>query len=73
MMSVVTIYVLFIDDIRMLTMPKSADLAIDITICFALVLYTVELAASILVIENYFLGFYFWVDLIAFISMVPDM
>ena len=72
-MSVVTVYVLFIDDIRLITMPKSADLGIDISILFALFLYAFELISSVLVIEDYFLSFYFWVDLLAFLSMIPDL
>lgn len=72
-MSVVTLYVLFIDDIRMLTMPKSADLGIDLTILFALLLYSIELILSVFVLQDYFLSFYFWVDLLSFLSMVPDM
>lgn len=73
LMSIVTFYVLFMDDIRMLTMPKSADLAIDITIIIALCLYLAELIASILVVEGYFLSFYFWVDLLSFVSLIPDL
>jgi len=41
LMSAVTLYVLFIDDIRILTMPIGADLTIDLSILLALILYAI--------------------------------
>lgn len=72
-MSLVTFYALFFDDIRILLMPKSADLTMDILTILAMTLYLIELVLAILCIDNYFLSFYFWVDLVSLLSMLPDI
>ena len=72
-MSGVTFYALFADDIRILVLPMSADLPLDILTIIAISLYLIELVLSVIAMENYFLSFYFWVDAISLISMVPDV
>ena len=73
MMSVVTFYALFADDFRILLFPKSADLTFDVLTILAMALYLVELVLGFLAFENYLVSFYFWVDLISLLSMVPDL
>ena len=73
MMSLVTFYALFADDLRILLLPKSADPVMDILTILAMTLYLVELILATIVIEGYFMSFYFWVDLVSLISMVPDI
>ena len=72
-MSLVTFYVLFMEDVRSLCMPISADLTMDSLYIIAMSLYLFELIAGSIVIENYFLRFFFWVDLISLLSMLPDI
>ena len=72
-MSGVTFYALFADDLRILILPKSADLPLDILTIIAITLYLIELVLSIIAIEKYFLSFYFWVDLVSLLSMFPDV
>ena len=72
-MTVVTFYALFMDDIRYLWMPKSADETVDICTIICMSLYLIELFLGIIAVENYFLSFYFWVDLISLLSMIPDI
>ena len=72
-MSGVTFYALFADDLRILILPMSADLPLDVITIIAITLYLVELVLSIIAIEKYFLSFYFWVDLISLLSMFPDV
>ena len=72
-MSIVTFYALFADDLRILFLPKSADMAMDILTLIAMSLYLVELILGVLVIDKYFLSFYFWVDLVSLLSMLPDV
>ena len=67
------IYTLFADDIRILLLPKEADTTMDILTIIAMTLYLIELVLGVLAIENYFLSFYFWVDLVSLISMFPDI
>lgn len=54
-------------------MPISADLTMDSLYIIAMILYLFELIAGSIVIENYFLRFFFWVDLISLLSMLPDI
>lgn len=73
MMTFVTFYALFADDFRMLALPKEADTGMDVLTCLAMFLFTLELVLGILAVENYFCSFYFWVDLISLLSMIPDI
>ena len=72
-MSIVTFYALFFDDIRILTLPMEADLTADIITVLCIFLYTIELFLATIAVEGYFFSFYFWVDLISLISMLPDV
>ena len=69
----VTVYALFFDDIRILCLPPSADLTCDIITLVCIVLYFAELILGCVAIEGYFLSFFFWLDLLAALSMVPDV
>lgn len=72
-MTIVTFYALFMDDIRFLWLPKSADLTIDIFTIICMTLYVIELVLGIIAVDKYFLSFYFWVDTISLLSMIPDI
>ena len=72
-MTIVTFYALFMDDIRFLWLPKEADLTIDIITIICISLYLIELVLGIIAVDKYFLSFYFWVDIISLLSMVPDI
>ena len=69
----VTVYALFADNMRILVCPKALDdLFYGIT-SFAMLVFFVELMLDSLGSEGYLLGFYFWLDLIATLSMVVDI
>ena len=72
-MTVVTIYTLFFDDIRVLLIPKSADDAFfSITVlCFLLFLF--EIVLSCIVKKGYTFSFFFWLDMLATFSMIFDI
>ena len=72
-MSLVTFYVLFMEDIRELAIPMSADLTMDILYIIAMSLYFAELVMGSIAIDGYFLRFFFWIDLISLLSMLPDI
>ena len=55
-MTVVTIYALFFDDIRILFLPPSADLTCDWVTLICIILYTVELLLGCVAIDGYFLS-----------------
>ena len=72
-MMAVTIYALFFDDIRIMLLPPSADLTCDWVTLFCIALYGGELILACIAIDGYFLSFFFWLDLVAALSMVPDV
>lgn len=41
--------------------------------CIALGLFTIDLIFSSVAIKGYFLGFYFWLDLVATVSLLTDI
>ena len=72
-MTVITVYSVFFDDIRQLTIPPDND-----NICFGvttacMILFFVEIVLASISIEDYFLSFFFWLDIISTLSMVPDI
>ena len=72
-MSIVTFYALFFDDIRLVALPQSADFTCDVITLICIALYTIELLLGVVAVDGYFFSFYFWVDLISLISMIPDV
>jgi len=71
-MSLITVYALFFDDVRIILFKKSTDYAFDAATFFGICMYSVEIVLASLAEQNYFLEFFFWLDLIATLSMVPD-
>jgi len=86
-MMIVTLFVLFGDDLRLLSFPPSADTAFAAlnNICFFLFLIELILncwAKSEFIrtksiwrpkVKGYMFSFFFWLDLLAVVSMVPDI
>ena len=72
-MSTITVYTLFFDDIRVLTLAMSEDgICYGITsFCFAAFMIEIILASTAR--EEYFLSFFFWLDLVSTLSMIPDI
>ena len=72
-MTLITIYALFFDDIRILLVPKTYDdLFYGVTL-FGVVAYLIEIIVSSIVLEGYFLGFFFWLDFVSTVSMIGDI
>ena len=72
-MTIVTIYTLFFDDIRVVFIPKVADDAFFTitTVCFLLFLF--EIILSSIYIPKYWMGFFFWLDVLSTVSMLFDL
>ena len=71
-MTIVTIYALFFDDFRLIALPMKYD---DITFGFTLgsmILFFGEILMNTYATPTYFNSFFFWLDLISTISMIPD-
>ena len=69
----ITIFILIEDEIKNLFTKKTADLPFSIIIIVFLVFYIIELIMYSLFIKDYFLNFYFWLDIISIITTLLDI
>ena len=82
-MMAVTIFVLFGDDIRILLCPSSYDDAFGFLNSVAFFLFLIELILNswaksdfsdgVFRVKGYMFSFFFWLDLLAIFSMLPDL
>lgn len=72
-MTLITFYVLYVDDFRILVLPKSLDDVFMALNVFSLFVFLIEIILSSFALKGYFLKFYFWLDLIATISLISDI
>lgn len=82
-MMAVTIFVLFGDDVRILCFPPSADGVFAFFVSLSFILFVLEMVLyfwaksdfsnGIFRIKGYAFSFFFWLDLLAVLSMVPDV
>ena len=73
LMTLVTIYTLFFDDLRIVCFPISSDNFWYSCSAIALLVFVVEMCLSIYALDEYFCTFFFWLDLISTITMIPDI
>lgn len=72
-MTLITIYALFGDDVRVLSTDKHGDPVFWILNIIAMVFFTIEIVISCLIKKDYFLGFFFWLDTISTLSLFLDI
>jgi len=72
-MGILSLFTLFGDDIRMLAMTKTADVPFYWVMCFAMGLFFLEIFLASISKEDYFNGFFFYLDIISTVSMVTDI
>ena len=72
-MTVLTIYALFADDIRQLIGNKDVDTGFYIMASVCLAMFSLEIFLSCLAKPGYFLGFFFWLDVISTASLIFDI
>ena len=72
-MAAVTIYSLFFDDVRAAAFGKEADNTFYIITFICMIFFLVEMILSSISKEDYFLTFFFWLDFVSTISMIPDV
>lgn len=73
LMNLVTIYSLFFDDIRIIALEKEDDGYVYGVACFVFFLFLTEIILQSIVEEGYFASFFFWLDLLSTISLLPDI
>ena len=72
-MTVVTIYALLGDDLKLLTTTKSADSTFTVLTSISLVLFLLELIFASIGKEGYANSFFFWLDLVSTLSLITDI
>ena len=72
-MSIATVYALFGGDIMTLGFPKSDDVVFSSLFVVCLFLFTSELIVSFFFKFGYKWSFYFWLDLVATLSLIPEL
>eukprot|EP00210_Caulerpa_lentillifera_P001909 g1836.t1 len=72
-MTLLTILVLFIDDVRIAILPPEADDTVLVITYISLISFSIELMLNSAAKPKYFLGFYFWLDLVSTLSLLGDI
>jgi len=72
-MTLVTIYALLGDDIKLLTTTKEADVYFTWCTAIALVLFMFELILASIGKEGYLNSFFYWLDLVSTLSLITDI
>jgi len=71
-MTMITVYALFFDDLRIIIFPKSYDdLFYGITL-IGMICFILEISFASYAKEDYLWSFFFWLDIVSTVSMIPD-
>lgn len=73
LMAAVTIFALFGDDFRLWFTTKKADVFIDGALLFSLVAFTIEILVNSCVVDDFKYSFFFWLDIVATVSICVDV
>ena len=71
--TLVTLYALFGDDLRLLAYTKESDPVFYAMSFIALVIFVIEIFVSVYARKDYLWGFIFWLDVISTLSLIPDI
>jgi hypothetical protein len=71
--TVLTLYSLFADDFRTAFFYQDVDLGFDLVSLGVMAIFSIEIILSTLVIDGYFLSFFFFLDIISTISIIFDV
>ena len=71
-MTIVTVYALFFDDIRILLFPKAADDFFYGITLLGMILFTAEIIIASYAKDGYSGSFFYWLDIISTVTMIPD-
>ena len=72
-MTFLTLLALFMDDLRLWVFPKSADTAFVVVTVLVFAMFMIEFAILSFLKPGYPNSFFFWLDFIAALSLIPDM
>lgn len=71
--TVVALYSLFSDDIRIASTNNSADLGFDIVHIILIFIFSIEIVLNWISSEDYRLSFFFFLDVISSLSLILDI
>ena len=72
-MTLITIYALIADDIKLLSCDVTADKYFTAVTIFSFFMFLLELVAASIGKPGYWISFFFWLDLIATLSIISDI
>mmetsp|Transcript_32582 Transcript_32582/g.49822 ORF Transcript_32582/g.49822 Transcript_32582/m.49822 type:complete len:169 (+) Transcript_32582:808-1314(+) len=72
-MTLITIYALLGDDLKLLLFPKGTDDTFTLLTSASLIFFMVEIILASLAKPGYFNSFFFWLDLISTLSLITDI
>lgn len=72
-MTIITVFALFGQDIIMWTTTKKVDPYFYSGLVVSLFLFSLELLVQSCVVDDFKYGFFFWLDFIATVSLIPDI
>jgi len=72
-MTVITVFALFGDDIRILCAPKHADPYFYVVSATMMFLFAVEIILASFAKPDYLNSFFFWLDILSTISLITDI
>jgi len=73
LMMLLTIYALIGEDTKLMTTDKNADTIFMVLTCVCMGLFTMEIIMSSLAKEDYYMSFFFWLDIISTLSLILDI
>lgn len=72
-MTIITIYALLGDDIKLLVFTKTADDTFTLLTFISMIMFFIELALASIGKKDYFNSFFFWLDFLSTISLITDI
>lgn len=72
-MTLTTLFALFGDDMRIYFTTKEADPYFNIALVISFFLFGLELLIQSCVVDDFKYSFFFWLDFIATLSLIPDI
>ena len=72
-MSFLTVFALFGDDMRLWFTDKEADPYFFSVLLLCFIFFTIEILINSCVVDDFKYSFFFWLDIIATLSLIPDI
>lgn len=68
-----TMLALFLPDVKELSLPQEYDTAVDGVMTFVMLFFIVEICVQLCAIRGYWTTLFFWLDVAATISLIPEV